>query len=354
MFDVDFEKESPQVICHKDYQNLIPKIMDGLKSFELNHHFILFSSGTSGTLKGYAISREALFTNASAVNKHFALTKSDVWGLSLPIYHIGGLSVLARAHLLNNKVIDLRKWDVNSWMEKIQEVTITTIVPTQLYDLVKFGLRSPANLRYLVVGGDFLSSTLKEEALKLGWPVIRTFGMSEVSSQLASSKSPASDDLEILSIHEVKTNDEDRLLIKSPSLFTLQFSYENSLKVKTLRELCDKEGFYKTFDQASILGNTISHLGRLSDDFKISGHLVNLNQIKDTLGQYLIEHDLFGQIEIVLESDERKGKKLVLLTLPELDKAHTEIASLLYPVKIDEVRVIESFARTALGKLKRN
>src|SRR5690606_34005827 len=106
-------------------------------------HFILFSSGTTGGVKGYAISKEALFSNARASNEHFKMTAHDVWGLSLPVYHIGGLSVLVRAHLLSNKVIDARHWNPEKWTNTIQEATITTIVPTQLYDLVKRGIRAP-------------------------------------------------------------------------------------------------------------------------------------------------------------------------------------------------------------------
>lgn len=352
MIDFDFE-EGPQVIAHPQYEGVKKRILEGLKDYALKDHFILFSSGTTGgALKGYAISKKALFANARAVNEHFNLTKEDVWGLSLPHYHIGGLSVIARAHLLKNKLIDLRGWEPHSWLEKIQDVTITTIVPTQLYDLVKLGLTAPKKLRYIIVGGDFLSSELKRRAMDLGWPVIRTFGMSEVSSQLASAKKPEEDEIHIMPIHHVKTNSDGRLMVKSEALFTLEFRLEDKLQV-TLAEDLSEEGFYLASDRAEIHGNTMKHLGRLGDEVKISGHLVNLLILKNTLGNFLIEKNIFGKMEIAIQDDERKGKKIVLLTEKEQAKRVEEVRAIFQPVKIDEVIEVQSFNRTDLGKLKR-
>ncbi|WPU63763.1 AMP-binding protein [Peredibacter starrii] len=356
MFNVNFEGPETEVICHSQYDSVVPKILEGLKPLNLKNHFVLFSSGTTGgDLKGYAISKEALFNNARAVNEFFGLTQTDVSGLSLPVYHIGGLSVLARAHLLNYRVVDARNWEPNSWLKKTKDVTITTIVPTQLFDLVKMKAKPSPALRYLIVGGDLLSKGLKDEAMKLGWPVIRTFGMSEVCSQLASAKNPQSDELQILPIHHAKTDVDGRLLVKSSALFTLQFTLGSELKIQMAKDLCDTDGFYKTSDKAEVLNGTIKHLGRLGDEFKISGHLVNLLQLKNTLGTYLLERDLYGQMEFQIEEDERKGKKLVLLSLPEKNSPYilNEIAKLIHPVKIDEIRILQSFDRTSLGKLKK-
>ncbi|WP_408096778.1 AMP-binding protein [Peredibacter sp. HCB2-198] len=357
MFDVNFESSETEVICHSQYDSVAPKILEGLRPLNLKNHFVLFSSGTTGgDLKGYAISKEALFNNARAVNEFFGLTKDDVSALSLPVYHIGGLSVLARAYLLNYRVVDARNWEPESWLEKIKEATITTIVPTQLYDLVKMKAKPSRHLKYLIVGGDLLSNGLKEEAMKHGWPVIRTFGMSEVCSQLASAKTPESDELKLLPIHRAKTDAEGRLLVKSSALFTLQFTLGNELKIQMAKDLSDADGYYKTSDKALVFGDTIKHLGRLGDEFKIAGHLVNLLQLKNTLGTFLVEHNLYGKMEFQIEPDDRKGKKLILLTLPEgnLPEIHHQISKLIHPVKLDEVRILQSFDRTSLGKLKKN
>lgn len=353
MLHVDFENPAPQLLCHPDLKIHEERILQSLNPFFLRDHFILFSSGTSGgDLKGYALSKKALFANAEAVNSHFGMSSDDVWGLSLPVYHVGGLSVMARAHLLKNKVVDLRKWDPESWIEKAKDVSITTIVPTQLYDLVKRGMKPSRQLRYIVVGGDFLSSKLKEEALKLGWPVIRTFGMSEVCSQLASAKDPESNDLIVLPPHEVKIEDE-RLLVKSKAMFTLEFTMGEKFRVSTARELCSKDGFYYTKDRAEVSGNTIRPLGRLGDEIKVAGHLVNLNALRDSLASFLLEKNLYGEMELQVQDDERKGKKLVILSRTSDQALFESLRQTLLPVKIDEFRLVEDFSRTELGKLKK-
>jgi O-succinylbenzoic acid--CoA ligase len=348
MFDLDFNRPGIQVLCHPQYQHLVTEITSKLSSY-LDDHFVLFSSGTTGgDLKGYALSKAALFANARAVNEHFELTNADVWGLSLPIYHVGGLSVLARAHLLGNRVVDLRKWDPELWMKKLDEVTITTVVPTQVFDLVQKNLRAPKNLRYLVVGGDFLSTTLEKKALDLGWPIIRTFGMSEVSSQLASTKRPGSTGLQILPLHEVKTDESHLLRVKSPALFTLEFRMGKTFGVKLLNDLSDSEGFYVTKDRAMVQDGLLKHLGRMGDEVKISGHLVNLLHLKDLLARVALK-----DYEFVIEEDERKGKKLVLLTLEDDLQKLEEIKKIILPHKITEVRRLAAFPRTDLGKIKK-
>lgn len=355
MFNVDFNRSGIQFLVHPQYQSILPKIEEGLKEYHLDHHFILFSSGTTGgDLKGYALSKKALFENASATNKHFELTSEDVWGLSLPVYHVGGLSVLARAFLLKNKIIDLRKWDPLTWREQLEGTTITTIVPTQLYDLVQRKIEAPQTLKKVIVGGDLLGTELEKRALGLGWNVIRTFGMTEVCSQLASAKKVGQKDLEILSIHQVKTTEDQRLWVKSPSLFTLQFTYSKTLKVTPAADLCDEDGFYQTSDRAEIHENILKHLGRIGDEVKIAGHLVNLNQLKNELFNFLFKKGLFQKMEFTLEKDERKGHKLILLSIRECLEMAEEITALIHPIKIDEVREVTTFERTSLGKLKKS
>lgn len=355
MFDVDFDNSFPQLLCHPDLRKHESLILEKLNPYFLRDHFILFSSGTSGgDLKGYALSKKALFTNAHAVNDHFKLTHEDVWGLSLPVYHVGGLSVLARARLTGSRVIDGRKWEPLNWVTKMEDVTITTLVPTQLYDLVKLKLKPWKKLRYVVIGGDFLSSALKKEARDLGWPVIRTYGMSEVCSQLASTIGPDSDNLLVLPPHEIKI-EEDRLLVKSRALFTLEFIMAQKFIVNTAKELSDPEGFYLTKDRAKIEGNIITPLGRVGDELKVSGHLVDLLKLRETLSNFLLQHNLYNQMELAVEEDERSGKKLVLFAEKgALSKvSEEEVRDNLRPVKIHEVRIVEELSRTNLGKFRK-
>jgi O-succinylbenzoic acid--CoA ligase len=317
----------------------------------LRHHFILFSSGTSGIAKGYALSQEALLANAQAVNAHLGLTSADVWALSLPVYHVGGLSVLARARLLSNKVVDARGWRPLEWRSLIEAATVTTLVPAQLYDLVRLGVRPPDKLRYAIIGGDFLAPELAHRARALGWPILRTYGMSEVSSQLACSHL-GSDELEVLPVHEVRVDEGQRLHVRSPALFTLQFVCQEEVKVTSAKDLCSADGFYPTQDRAQLKGNFLTPLGRIDDQIKVAGHLVDLLGLKARLANLALELGIFGEVELCAESDERKSKRLVLLYRTPAREHLPKLAETLLPASLDECRLVEHFEKTELGKLK--
>jgi O-succinylbenzoic acid--CoA ligase len=358
MFDLTFDEEDFQIICHPRFNEAAALIREALKPLGLKDHFIIFSSGTtSQNLKGYAISQTALLTNAKAVNDLYQLTASDVWALSLPHFHIGGLSVFVRAKLNGSKIVDPGPWNPELWKKCLENenVTITTIVPTQLFDLVRLKLPSPKTLRYLIVGGDFLSRTLEDEALSLGWPVMRTFGMTEVCSQLAS-QVKRGEGLKLLPIHQVRVLEDHRLLVKSDALFTLEFQWSDHLSVTWARDLCDSEGFYRTNDLVDWNGSDFRHLGRVDDQIKISGRLVSFLSLKEVLYSYALQHQLYGKIEFFLEEDPRKGKVLNLahLGVEGIDSIRDEIQERILPVKIEEVVKLTEFNKTDLGKLKKS
>lgn len=348
VFDVNFD-EPLKIITHPDLDEARERLRNELESFGFTSHFAIFSSGTSSReLKGYILSDKAMAANAAAVNEWFSLTSQDVWGLSLPVYHVGGLSVLMRAKLLGNKVIDLRKWEPLRWQKTLadEKVSITTIVPTQLYDLVKNDLKAPPSLRYLVVGGDFLAEELETRARALGWPVIRTFGMTEVCSQLASGKDPG-DKLSVLPIHQVKTTSDGILEVKSPSLFTAVFILKEKLTLSFA-----PEDFYRTQDKIILKGNVIIPQGRQNQEIKVAGHLTSILSLKDTLASVLLKSGSYGKAELMIEHDDRKGSRLVLVHTGLEQEILETIKAALKPSVFDEIRPVQNFPRTELGKLK--
>ncbi len=353
VFDVNFDEEF-KILTHPNLKEAGQKLREELLSLDFTAHYAIFSSGTSSKeLKGYVLSEKALNLNAEAVNTFFGLTKDDIWGLSLPVYHVGGLSVLIRARLLENKVIDLRKWDPTTWHKTLtqEKVTITTIVPTQLYDLVKLNLKSPDSLKKIIVGGDFLPAALETKARDLGWPVIRTYGMTEVGSQLASGRAPG-DKLQILPIHKVRLSPEGLLQVKTPTLFTAVFTLGEKLAIKFARRLCDQDDYYTTQDLVTISNNFLTPRGRINQEIKVAGHLTSLLTLKETLGEVLLRNDAFGKAEILVEPDERKGNRLILSHTQLSDGLIQEITQALEPAVIDEIRSVPEFSRTDLGKLK--
>src|SRR5438045_3187840 len=79
-------------------------------------HLFVVTSGSTGTFKIVALSKQAVLASAIAVNERLVATNRDIWCRVLPLFHVGGLGILARAHVSGARVIE-REWDPQSFAE---------------------------------------------------------------------------------------------------------------------------------------------------------------------------------------------------------------------------------------------
>ena len=174
--------------------------VEAVSQFLLGHsefrgHLALATSGSSikSGRKWALLSKAAILKSAEAVNRHLRSTQNDRWLLALPTFHVGGLSLYARAHLTGSEVIPMpmafSAWDPFCFLETVEKrgVTLISLVPTQLYDVVACRLSAPRSVRALVIGGAALPEALYRGARELGWPVLPSYGMTECASQIATS-----------------------------------------------------------------------------------------------------------------------------------------------------------------------
>lgn len=357
MYDLNLEGERNEVLTNLLSDSEKGELLEQVDRLGIRNHTLLFSSGTTGgPMKGYLLSREALLKNAKAVNERLGLTPSDLWGASLPFYHIGGLSIFYRAWLLGSRPVDLRPWKPETLSARItdEKVTVLSLVPAQLYDLVSLGSRAPEHLRAVLLGGDFLSEELEMKAKSLGWPVVRTFGMSEVCSQLCTG-ADAGGFLIPLPIHSVSTNETGQLLVKSESLFSYIVKRSESGWSFTFSEtLKNEEGLYPLPDRVTLKNGHLRHLGRLDEGVKVSGHLVDLGILKEQLDRLLLREKLWGEMELVMRPSAREGVSLILHVTPKVSVSIIdEFKKIISPVKVEVTSHQESLQRTELGKFKR-
>ncbi len=155
---------------------------------------ILFTSGTTGRPKGAMLTWGNLL--ASAVGSAFRLgaLPSDRWLLTLPLYHIGGLSILVRSALYGSAVVLPRfpddRFDAETLWERLhrERATLVSLVPTMLYRLLKAhpaGADWPPSLRLILLGGAAPTPEILGAAREAGLPVALTYGLSEAASQVA-------------------------------------------------------------------------------------------------------------------------------------------------------------------------
>ena len=278
-----------------------------IKPFEhLKAHIILTTSGTH-QLKLVALKKDAFLCAATSVNNHINATKEDRWLNPLPPFHVGGLGIHARAYLSQSTVIGLSKWSVPHFIERIKtnQITLTSLVPTQLFDIVSQNKKCPPSLRHIFIGGSALSSAVANKARILGWPISTCYGMTETASQILING-------KAYPHVKIKTDPRSKkLMITSDCLLTGYCELINDSP-----QLIDpkKNGWFLTDDHCEIKNDKITILGRGSEMVKIGGELVSLQRLNLHLDNAKFQSNFKEKAVLIAEQDNRLGNHIVLRT----------------------------------------
>ena len=149
---------------------------------------VLFTSGTSAAPKGVCLTHGNLQASAFAAALHLELRREDWWLACLPLFHIGGLSILMRNALLGSPVLIHERFDPDWVSAAIDEgISHVSLVPTMLGRLldVRAERPAPASLRGILLGGAAAPPLLLKRARELGFSVLPSYGLTEACSQVA-------------------------------------------------------------------------------------------------------------------------------------------------------------------------
>ena len=155
---------------------------------------VLFTSGTTGSPKAALLTWGNIFWSATGSAFRLGVLPDDSWLLTLPLYHIGGLSILLRSALYGTTVAlpDFPDDQFNLaqvWSHlHTDQITLVSLVPTMLYRLLREYPQAadwPASLRLVLLGGAAPSAAILEQAQSIDLPVAVTYGLSEAASQVA-------------------------------------------------------------------------------------------------------------------------------------------------------------------------
>jgi O-succinylbenzoic acid--CoA ligase len=278
---------------------------------DLPDHIWVASSGTSGRTKIAALSRAALEASAAAVNRHLGVGPSDRWINPLPLFHVGGLGIVIRAALTQTQCHDLAEWKPREFVRLAAErgATLSSLVPTQVHDLVSAQLGCPSNMRAIVVGGGALEESLRLRAAHLGWPLLPSYGLTEAASQVATA-APGAQDFHFLPLLEhvaARVGDDGLLQISGPSLLTGWMQFEGDGPARW--EDPKIHGWFRTSDRCELRDGKLRMLGRADDLIKIRGELVDVA----TLERELQSRVPSGMVRLDMEPDERNGAALVVV-----------------------------------------
>lgn len=149
---------------------------------------IIATSGSSGEPKGVMLEWKAIYNSALVVNRRLYLSATDCWLNCLPLFHVGGLSIIYRTALAGASMVLHEGFDAARVWRDIERYRVThiSLVPVMLVKLLEVAEGAPSeHLRVVLIGGAALDETLARRALAAGWPLFVTYGMSETSSQVA-------------------------------------------------------------------------------------------------------------------------------------------------------------------------
>lgn len=321
----------------------------------LSGHFWLMTSGSTGRFKWVALSKNALLASAEAVNAHLQSDVKDCWINPLPTFHVGGLGIFARSALSGARCIDCsgHKWDVQHFHRRMvaENATLTALVPAQLYDLVREGLKAPELMRAVIVGGGAVSPALLQQAMALNWKVLPSYGMTECASQVATASLNAElPHLTLLPHVQVRIEESGMIAIKSPALFT---GYADGERFYDPKE----EGWFRTEDRGSLKGDRLELYGRGGDFLKIGGESINFAQLEQLLESIKLRHLVSADLALVAVPDVRLGHVIHLAVDRDsefVQKVVAQYQSQVLPFEaIRKVHFMDELPRTPLGKLNR-
>lgn len=148
---------------------------------------IVFTSGTTGKPKGAMLTYDNHFWSAMSSAYRIGTLPDDRWLCCLPLYHVGGLSIVLRCCLYGTTVVLQNGFDLAEIHQTLwaQNVALISLVPTMLYRMLDATMTSPPSLRLILLGGAASSPDLIERCRKSNIPVSVTYGLSEACSQVA-------------------------------------------------------------------------------------------------------------------------------------------------------------------------
>lgn len=154
-------------------------------------HSVVFTSGTTGQPRPIRFTWRNHDASAQASAANLGVRDNDDWLCVLPLFHVGGLTILHRS-ARNGTAVTIRDGFNESEVSELLRsgrVTLLSVVPTMLHRLYlsdpSLDASAAASVRAMLLGGGPASPTLFETCRTRGIPVLGTFGMTETCAQVA-------------------------------------------------------------------------------------------------------------------------------------------------------------------------
>jgi O-succinylbenzoic acid--CoA ligase len=166
-----------------------PTPLPGAERGETEPVAVMHTSGTTAAPKPVVLTHANFLASALGSAVALGLDQRERWLCSLPLTHVGGLSIPIRSAIYATTAVVHSRFETGAVLDELMDVerriTMVSLVPTMLARLLDAGLHSPPTLRWALLGGGPIAPALLERASAAAVPVAPTYGMTEACSQIA-------------------------------------------------------------------------------------------------------------------------------------------------------------------------
>lgn len=144
---------------------------------------IMNTSATTGKVKSVPLKWKQLYNHVKASQEALGVTQEDNWLVTLPMYHVSGLTILLRSLYNGTQLTILEQFNEERVLRLIEEgnINMLSIVPTMLNRIID--KIEKHKLRVVLLGGEFIPKALVEKSILRSIPIYKTYGMTETTSQ---------------------------------------------------------------------------------------------------------------------------------------------------------------------------
>ena len=327
---------------------------------------MMFTSGTTGAPKRVIHTYGNHWWSAVASMLNLGLTDDDKWLLTLPMFHVGGFSILMKNVIYGMTIFMLEKYEANALynvllQKKITIASLVTLMLQQLLDKIEGSGKHPEHLRCILLGGGAVPETILQKVEENNLPLYQSYGLTETSSQIATLSSEyAREKLgasgKPLFPADVKIVDEDEngvgeIVVKGPMVIS-GYDKNDEANKKSFQN-----GWFYTGDIGYMDEDGFLFVLDRRNDLIISG---GENIYPSEIENVLLTIDGVKETAVVGAEDEKWGEVPVAYVVKEkedLDEGRmiewlkTELASFKVPKKI---YFIDELPRNASNKIMRH